>query len=143
MVFGDNICVVCYEETKDRILPCNHFLCVMCMNKWFKKKCRCPYCIGVPTGHTKSSGRGFYFSFCQAKHKIYDTGNCRVYSSTNLGCGVLMHHEYIVSKINNVPIFGTGDARMIIELCNERNIKIKVKYRDHLISFTHRTVENT
>lgn len=39
-------CIICNEEVYNfRILPCcNNDLCVDCVNTWFNKSVKCPYC---------------------------------------------------------------------------------------------------
>ena len=40
-------CTVCFHDTTDIVLPCQHSLCPECANKWFPRKLTCPLCTQV------------------------------------------------------------------------------------------------
>lgn len=41
-------CIVCWNETKDFLQPCNHYVCKSCIYKWLKRKnITCPMCRQV------------------------------------------------------------------------------------------------
>jgi len=37
-------CVICYENTENKIKECNHSVCISCLKIYIKKNDTCPYC---------------------------------------------------------------------------------------------------
>ena len=49
-------CVVCYEMTTDRVVPCNHTICASCARSWFTRRIVCPLCLQLPCKLVTSDG---------------------------------------------------------------------------------------
>lgn len=40
----DSCCCICYDNVRNRVLPCSHSFCEGCIDQWIECKVECPIC---------------------------------------------------------------------------------------------------
>ena len=123
-----NECIICFEECKNYVSPCNHYFCTNCITTWFYKtgKYKCPYCTQLICGFSEYRfGTKVYIyiekdfekhiNFVNKSNRIVIKRVSKNIKAEKSG----LTKDMIITHINNVPLLNT--TQLIDILHHEKN----------------------
>lgn len=138
-------CVVCLEDTFDRVRPCGHTVCKSCMNKWvMRNKSTCPLCRQPMLGDPEvGSDKAIVI------HPRTGTFFGVTVRNTASGEGVLVAHTNprdlahasgiragaVITHINNIPVNEHRTATLILDSATASETRVRIRTRASLSSF--------
>ena len=126
---GEDECAVCMQETANRLQPCNHVVCVDCIDTWVRKQhMTCPMCRGVliakgVTGVTDETGSPLTIVLKSGDHAGVTLVDDAVSGGVRVRHLVLCDRAYraglrpgdVITHFNDMPVRHHADAVAIVD----------------------------
>ena len=123
-------CVVCYEMTTDRVVPCNHTICASCARSWFTRRVVCPLCLQLPCKLVTSDGgdeTDVFFDRPPIGVTVTTRSNEVIVKAVQRSAfkkGIRVGD--IVRHVNDIPVTRHTDVISIVQNCEKHNLSIKL-----------------
>lgn len=129
----DKECCVCFKDTDNLILPCQHRICKLCILRWCEKKVECPMCkktVISPCAMENVERRSVCFptdvklGVTLTNSKQGDGVFISRLSNDSVARSLRMHKGQLITHINDIPIAEHDVAVRIINSARETGFPI-------------------